>query len=128
MRSDLTHALDSVSPRNSPRYANETEAGVRLADDAVPRDNSEVESQIRSSALDRSNWLSAGSLRGVPQAAASMSLIQPAPMKQALSVCLKPPSTPQEKRLPTIPFPNNSSHPFDYPIKALQPEQIYQAF
>ena len=47
---------------------------------AVPIDNNAVENQIRPWALERSNWLFAGSLRSGKRAAAIMSLIQSARM------------------------------------------------
>ena len=49
-----------------------------LGDAQVPIDNNWVENQIRSVALDRKNWLFAGSLRAGQRAAAVMSLIQSA--------------------------------------------------
>lgn len=49
-----------------------------LGDGAVPIDNNWVENQIRPWALERSNWLFAGSLRSGKRAAAIMSLIQSA--------------------------------------------------
>ena len=48
------------------------------ADGAVPIDNNWVENQIRPWALERSNWMFAGSLRSGKRAAAIMSLIQSA--------------------------------------------------
>jgi transposase len=51
-----------------------------LHDGAVPTDNNQVENQIRSWALGRSNWLFAGPLRSGKRAAAIMSLIQLARM------------------------------------------------
>ena len=55
------------------------EALTRYLDDGdAPIDNNWVENQIRPVALDRKNWLFAGSLRGGQRAAAVMSLIQSA--------------------------------------------------
>lgn len=51
-----------------------------LDDGAVPIDNNQVENQIRPWALERSNWLFAGSLRSGKRAAAIMSLIRSARM------------------------------------------------
>ena len=51
-----------------------------LNDGAVPIDNDPVENTIRPWALERSNWLLAGSLRSGKRAAAIMSLIQSALM------------------------------------------------
>ncbi|WP_248694596.1 IS66 family transposase [Pseudomonas fulva] len=51
-----------------------------LDDGAVPSDNNQVENTIRPWALDRSNWLFAGSMRSGKRAAAIMSLIQSARM------------------------------------------------
>lgn len=56
-------------------------AATRYLDDgAVPIDNNQVENQIRTWALGRSNWLFVGSMRSGKRAAAIMSLIQSASM------------------------------------------------
>lgn len=52
-----------------------------LADGHLPMDNNWVENQIRPVAIDRKNWLFAGSLRVGKRAAAIMSLIHSARLK-----------------------------------------------
>ena len=49
-----------------------------LSDGQLPTDNNWIENQIRPIAIDRNNWLFAGSLRAGQPAAAVMSLIQSA--------------------------------------------------
>jgi len=49
-----------------------------LEDGHLPIDNNSIENQIRPIAIDRNNWLFAGSLRAGQRAAAVMSLIQSA--------------------------------------------------
>lgn len=49
-----------------------------LVDGSLSADNNSVESRSRAIAVDRGNWLFAGSLRGGQRAAAAMSLIQSA--------------------------------------------------
>jgi len=53
-----------------------------LEDGSLPADNNWVENQIRPIAVDRGNWLFAGSLRAGQRAAAVMSLIQSAKLNK----------------------------------------------